>query len=184
MPIWLLQKAPCLVWFLIITVFRQETDWCVNKRLVHQVPSHGLGGSALPGAQTQSGASGLFQQLPTSIPLMAWRRSESMPSGNLWITLNLRMQTVHLKVGIPLRRFSRFQRSVLDFLLKVSVFMLFLFVSSTKANCNASALKLLLNAWLFSFFNGMHFLLFWFLKIKTIFTCVKLKNSKILFWKL
>lgn len=73
------------------------------------------------------------------------------------------------------------ERSGLNFLLKVSVFM-FLFVSSTKANCNASTLKLLLNAWLFLIFNGMHFLLFWVLKMKTTSTCVNLKYNKSLFW--
>lgn len=44
------------------------------------------------------------------------------------------------------------ERSGQNFLLKVPVFILFLFASFTKANCNASALKLLLNACYFSYF--------------------------------
>lgn len=54
--------------------------------------------------------------------------------------------------NITQKVFKISERSGLNFLLKVPVFMLFMFVSSTKANCNASALKLLFNAWLLSHF--------------------------------
>lgn len=44
--------------------------------------------------------------------------------------------------NITQKVFKISERSGLNFLLKVSVFILFRFVSSTKANCNASGLKL------------------------------------------